>query len=152
MRARITFACAGARLSKRCCCGVKILAAVPPHRKSAGSPVSRPVVAQEKMASMIESPNRLITSERVEEYDGTTAVVRSAELPAEEARKLANCRVLPPARQGDVWRALSLRPRVIALVDGVFEAQPSVWHHELLAALEAGVALFGGARDRKSVV
>ncbi|MFL5344409.1 MAG: TfuA-like protein [Hyalangium sp.] len=66
-------------------------------------------------------------------------------LPADEARKLARCHVLPPARQGDVWRALSLRPRVIALVDGVFEAQPSVWHHELLAALEAGVALFGGA-------
>jgi hypothetical protein len=66
-------------------------------------------------------------------------------LPADEARRLASCRVLPPARQGDVWRALSLRPRVIALVDGVFEAQPSVWHHELLAALEAGVAVFGGA-------
>jgi hypothetical protein len=66
-------------------------------------------------------------------------------LPAAEARKLASCRVLPPARQGDVWRALSLRPRAIALVDGVFEAQPSVWHHELLAALDAGVALFGGA-------
>ncbi|XXF76081.1 TfuA-like protein [Myxococcaceae bacterium GXIMD 01537] len=65
-------------------------------------------------------------------------------LPAEEARRLAPCRVLPPARQGDVWRALSLRPKVIALVDGVFEAQPSVWHHELLAAMEAGVAVFGG--------
>jgi hypothetical protein len=66
-------------------------------------------------------------------------------LPADEARRLASCRVLPPARQGDVWRALSLRPRAIALVDGLFEAQPSVWHHELLAALEAGVAVFGGA-------
>ena len=66
-------------------------------------------------------------------------------LPAAEARRLAPCTVLPPARQGDVWRALSLRPRAIALVDGVFEAQPSVWHHELLAALEAGVAVFGGA-------
>ncbi|SEU10084.1 TfuA-like protein [Stigmatella erecta] len=66
-------------------------------------------------------------------------------LPASEARKRVPCHVLPPARQGDVWRALSLRPRVIALVDGVFEAQPSVWHHELLAALEAGVAVFGGA-------
>lgn len=66
-------------------------------------------------------------------------------LPAEEARRLAPCTVLPPARQGDVWRALSLRPRAIALVDGVFEAQPSVWHHELLEALEAGVAVFGGA-------
>ncbi|MFP2934427.1 TfuA-like protein, partial [Pyxidicoccus sp. 3LG] len=66
-------------------------------------------------------------------------------LPEAEARRLGPCTVLPPARQGDVWRALSLRPRAIALVDGVFEAQPSVWHHELLAALEAGVAVFGGA-------
>jgi hypothetical protein len=30
-------------------------------------------------------------------------------------------------------------------VDGVFEAVPSVWHHEILAALDAGVAVFGGA-------
>jgi hypothetical protein len=66
-------------------------------------------------------------------------------LPADEARRLAPCTVLPPARQGDVWRALGSRPRAIALVDGVFEAQPSVWHHEILAALEAGVAVFGGA-------
>jgi hypothetical protein len=66
-------------------------------------------------------------------------------LPEEDARALVPCRVLPPARQGDVWRALSLRPKAIALVDGVFEAQPSVWHHELLAAMDAGVAVFGGA-------
>ncbi|MBZ4408181.1 hypothetical protein K8640_08160 [Myxococcus sp. XM-1-1-1] len=66
-------------------------------------------------------------------------------LPAEEAKRLGPCVVLPPARQGDVWRALGARPRAIALVDGVFEAQPSVWHHELLAALEAGVAVFGGS-------
>ncbi|HEX8538967.1 MAG TPA: TfuA-like protein [Cystobacter sp.] len=66
-------------------------------------------------------------------------------LPEAEALALVPCRVLPPARQGDLWRALSLRPRAIALVDGVFEAQPSVWHHEVLAALDAGVAVFGGA-------
>ncbi|MFL5351964.1 TfuA-like protein [Archangium sp.] len=65
-------------------------------------------------------------------------------MPEEDALALAPCRVLPPARQGDIWRALSLRPKAIALVDGVFEAQPSVWHHELLAALDAGVAVFGG--------
>jgi hypothetical protein len=41
-------------------------------------------------------------------------------LPAAQARKVARCQVLPPARQGDVWRALALRPRAIALVDGVF--------------------------------
>lgn len=67
-------------------------------------------------------------------------------LPAREARRIApGCVVLPPARQGDVWRALSLRPRAIALVDGVFESEPSVWHHEILAALECGVRVVGGA-------
>ncbi|OFX23192.1 MAG: hypothetical protein A2V77_11545 [Anaeromyxobacter sp. RBG_16_69_14] len=66
-------------------------------------------------------------------------------LPAPDVQRLARCIVLPPARQGDVWRALALRPRVIALVDGVFESVPSVWHHEILDALDAGVAVFGGA-------
>lgn len=66
-------------------------------------------------------------------------------LPADEARALAPCEVRPPARQGDLWRALTMRPRAIALIDGVFEAQPSVWHREIVAALDAGVAVFGGA-------
>ncbi|HLL84686.1 MAG TPA: TfuA-like protein [Longimicrobium sp.] len=66
-------------------------------------------------------------------------------LPVAEARALAPCLALPPARQGDVWRALALQPRAIALIDGVFEAQPSVWHREILGALDAGVAVFGGA-------
>ncbi|KFE71896.1 TfuA-like protein [Hyalangium minutum] len=66
-------------------------------------------------------------------------------LPVGEARRWVNCHVLPPARRGDVWRALALRPRAIALIDGVGEALPPVWHQELLAAVEAGVAVFGGA-------
>ena len=63
-------------------------------------------------------------------------------LPAREAKGF---HLLPPARQGDVWRALGLRPRAIALIDGVFEAQPSVWHREILDALDAGVPVVGGA-------
>lgn len=66
-------------------------------------------------------------------------------LPASQARRLAKCQVLPPARQGDLWRALALRPKVVALVDGVFESVPSVWHHEILAALDAGVAVLGAS-------
>jgi hypothetical protein len=66
-------------------------------------------------------------------------------LPAGEARRLLSCHVLPPARRGDVWRALALKPRAIVLLDGVGEAQPPVWHQELLGAVEAGVAVFGGA-------
>ena len=62
-----------------------------------------------------------------------------------EAVALAPCLPLPPAGQGDVWRALALRPRAICLIDGLFESRPSVWHRELLAALEAGVQVFGAA-------
>lgn len=50
-----------------------------------------------------------------------------------------------PARQGDVWRALGEGPTALALIDGVFEAQPSVWHREILGALESGVAVYGAA-------
>jgi len=66
-------------------------------------------------------------------------------LPAADARALAPCTLLPPARQGDVWRALGRRPQAIALVDGLFEQVPSVWHRELVDALRAGVAVVGGA-------
>ncbi len=63
-------------------------------------------------------------------------------LPASEGKGF---QVRPPARQGDVWRALQLRPRAIALIDGLFESQPSVWHQEILDALDAGTAVIGGA-------
>ena len=66
-------------------------------------------------------------------------------LPAAEARALGPCRVLPPARAGDLLAVLPERPLAVALVDGVFEAVPSVWQHELLAAQAAGVQVFGGA-------
>jgi hypothetical protein len=65
--------------------------------------------------------------------------------PSLSAAEARGFRVLPPARQGDVWRALELRPRAIALIDGVFESQPSVWHREILDALDAGVPVVGGA-------
>jgi hypothetical protein len=43
-----------------------------------------------------------------------------------------------------VHAVLPGRPLAIALVDGLFDAAPSVWHHELLAAQAAGVQVFGG--------
>lgn len=42
-------------------------------------------------------------------------------LAREEAKALVRCRLLPPARQGDVWKALAYRPRVLVLIDGVLE-------------------------------
>lgn len=66
-------------------------------------------------------------------------------LPLATARRTLKATYLPPARQGDVFRVLPDRPRVIVLIDGVFEAVPSVWHHELRAALASGVHVVGAS-------
>lgn len=66
-------------------------------------------------------------------------------LPLATARRTLKATYLPPARQGDVFRVLPDRPRVIVLIDGVFEGVPSVWHHELRAALASGVHLIGAS-------
>lgn len=66
-------------------------------------------------------------------------------LPLREAKRLLRADFRPPARQGDVFRALEARPDLIVLIDGVFESAPSVWHHELLAAQASGIALLGAS-------
>lgn len=66
-------------------------------------------------------------------------------LPLAQARRVLSAKYLPPARQGDVFRVLPSRPKVIVLIDGVFEAVPSVWHHELRAALASGVHVIGAS-------
>jgi hypothetical protein len=69
-------------------------------------------------------------------------------LRAREARALLpDATLLPPARQGDLYRAArDRRPRAIALVDGVFATAPAVWHREILWALaEARIRVFGAA-------
>ena len=55
----------------------------------------------------------------------------------------ADCR--PPAAQGDLYAAVRDGAGIIALIDGVFLDVPSVWHREILAALESGVAVYGAA-------
>lgn len=69
-------------------------------------------------------------------------------LPAAEARRLLpEAMILPPARQGDIYRAVrDYRPRRIGLVDGTFVSVPAVWHREILWAMaEAGVRVYGAA-------
>lgn len=52
---------------------------------------------------------------------------------------------LPPAAEGDIYRAARQEPRAIALIDGYFEAQPAVWHKEILWAMSRGIHVFGAA-------
>lgn len=63
----------------------------------------------------------------------------------EVAARLPGACVRPPAARGDVYRAARDGARVIGLVDGYFEHVPSVWHKEVLYALEQGVAVLGSS-------
>ena len=76
---------------------------------------------------------------------GGVTVFVGPTLPAAEVKRRLRCELRPPAAQGDVWRALQDAPRLIVLLDGVFEARPAVWHRELLDALDAGVRVVGAA-------
>ena len=51
----------------------------------------------------------------------------------------------PPAAQGDVFRAVEAGARFIGIIDGFFESVPSVWHKEILWAIDRGVHVFGSA-------
>lgn len=66
-------------------------------------------------------------------------------LPLDKARELLDASYRPPAVHGDVIRAAAAGPPAIGLVDGRFERVPSVWHKEILWAMEQGIAVFGAA-------
>jgi hypothetical protein len=76
----------------------------------------------------------------------TVLVFTGPTLSQAEARARFGGTILPPARQGDIWRAVRAhRPAVIGLIDGVFFHQPAVWHREILWAMAEGVHMFGAA-------
>lgn len=66
-------------------------------------------------------------------------------LPPAEVPALPELRVLPPAAQGDVYRAARERPWGIGIVDGFFEHVPAVWHKEILWAMSEGIHVFGAS-------
>ncbi|QRN96807.1 hypothetical protein JRI60_48845 [Archangium violaceum] len=66
-------------------------------------------------------------------------------LPAREGRRELEAVFLPPAAQGDVYRAALERPAAIGLIDGYFDGVPSVWHKEILWAMAEGIPVFGSA-------
>ncbi len=66
-------------------------------------------------------------------------------LAREMAESILPARYLPPVACGDILRCLRLKPKVIAIIDGVFEHRASVWHKEILFALEQGSTVFGAS-------
>lgn len=67
-------------------------------------------------------------------------------LPVAEAKEILDAIYLPPAKQSDLLSAVtSYKPDIIGLIDGVFLSLPSVWHKEILYAIEQGVAVYGAS-------
>jgi hypothetical protein len=77
----------------------------------------------------------------------THVIFLGPSLPLAEARALHPEAVfLPPARQGDIVSVLRLyQPSAIGLIDGVFLDVLSIWHKEILLALDGGVAMLGAS-------
>lgn len=75
----------------------------------------------------------------------TIYVFSGPTLSAEEGRREIDAVFLPPAAQGDVYRAAREEPAAIGIIDGYFERVPSVSHKEVLWAMAKGVHVFGAA-------
>ncbi|MET7737588.1 TfuA-like protein [Streptomyces sp. NPDC005402] len=68
-------------------------------------------------------------------------------LPVDQARQILDATYLPPVSCGDVTELLLDRPAptMIGIVDGLFEQVPSVWHKEILFAIDRGTRVFGAS-------
>lgn len=76
----------------------------------------------------------------------TIVVFCGPTIGAQEVRALLpDARVLPPVSQGDVLREARTHPSAMVLIDGYFERVPSVWHKEILWAMDRGIRMFGAS-------
>jgi hypothetical protein len=66
-------------------------------------------------------------------------------ISAREAGRELKAVYLPPAAEGDVYRAALERPQAIGIIDGYFQSVPAVRHKEILWAMSQGVHVFGSA-------
>jgi hypothetical protein len=57
----------------------------------------------------------------------------------------AEIEIRPPVKQGDVLRALADGATHLGIVDGYFDQVPSVWHKEILFAMEQGAVVYGAS-------
>jgi hypothetical protein len=73
------------------------------------------------------------------------AVFLGPTLPVGDAATELDATYLPPAAQGDVYRAVRQGASAIGIVDGLFQRVPSVWHKEILWALSEQVPVYGSA-------
>jgi len=66
-------------------------------------------------------------------------------LEREAAEAILPAGYRPPAKRGDLLRAVEDGAEVIALIDGVFHQESAVAHREILAAIKKGVTVVGAS-------
>ncbi|MFM6007980.1 MAG: TfuA-like protein, partial [Sphaerospermopsis kisseleviana] len=66
-------------------------------------------------------------------------------LPRHKAAQILNAQYYPPASKGDIYRIITSGVKAIILIDGIFHSKPSIWHRELIHAMEEGIQVFGAS-------
>jgi TfuA protein len=66
-------------------------------------------------------------------------------LEREPAAAILTAEYRPPAKRGDLLRAVQDGAGIIGLIDGVFHQESAVAHREILAALRKGVTVVGSS-------
>lgn len=75
-----------------------------------------------------------------------TIVFLGPTLAQEEAKNyLSNAVFARPVRCGDIYQCMSLKPKRLVIIDGFFEQCASIWHKEILYAIESGVEVYGAS-------
>src|SRR5216110_1776771 len=75
----------------------------------------------------------------------TVYIFTGPTISAGEAKLELEAIYLPPAAEGDVYRAALHRPQAIGIIDGYFQSVPAVRHKEILWAMAKGIHVFGSA-------
>ena len=66
-------------------------------------------------------------------------------LERESAEKILPAEYRPPAKRGDLLRAVQDGAEIIGLIDGVFHQESAVAHREILSAITKGVLVIGSS-------
>ncbi|HDV5690368.1 TPA: TfuA-like protein [Legionella pneumophila] len=75
-----------------------------------------------------------------------TVVFLETSLSHQEAMHLLpDAKYLPSIKKGDVLKSINDGYKRIVIIDGNFSCVPSVWHKEILTALDYGLEVFGAA-------
>ena len=75
----------------------------------------------------------------------TAVIFTGPTMPAADIKTVLDAQIMPPVAQGDVYRVAREAPLAIGIIDGYFDGVPSVWHKEILWAIEQGITVFGSA-------